>query len=80
MCNMWNVWKAWIMRIIFRICMKCFLKHDYVLEVLHEVKWHDCMIMKCKEYELWNMMQCYACQEWNDACLIEMRMYEMRTK
>ena len=75
-----NVWKAWSILSIMRICMKYFLKHDFVFEVLHEVKWYDCMIMKYKKYELWNMIQCYACQEWNDACLTEMRMYEMRTK
>ena len=61
---------VYIVCIMCKTYLACFLKHDFVFEVLHEVKWHDCMIMKCKEYELWNMMQCYAhqnaCQEWND--------------
>ena len=46
-----------------RICMKCFLKHAYVLEVLHEVECYVCMSMKCKEYVLWTMMSCLCSQE-----------------
>ena len=60
-----------------RICMKCFLKHAYVLEV----ECYVYMSMKCKEYVLWTMMLWYAyknaCQEWYYACLTEMRKYEM---
>ena len=41
-----------IMFMPMRICMKYFLKHAYVLEVLHEVECYVCMSMKCKEYVL----------------------------
>ena len=63
--------------------MKCFLEHDYVIEVLFEAVWYDCMFMRCKKYDhdKWcnvMYMRMHA-KQWTDACLIEMRNYEMRT-
>ena len=64
-----------------RTCMKYFTRHAYVLKCLHEVKCYVCTIYEMQRYVLWNMMPCYAhnnaCQEWNYACLTEMRKYEL---
>ena len=77
MCNMCDVCKVWVYENYPWLCMKCFLKHAYVLEVLHEVERYDCMSIKMQRVCIMNHNVMYAhknaCQEWNYACLTEMR-------
>ena len=50
------VWKACVYDdCTFDICIKCFLEHDYMYDMLLEAIWYYCMIMRCK-----SMMKCYV--------------------
>ena len=67
------VWKAWDYDdCTFDICIKCFLEHEYIYDMLLEAIWCYCMIMRCKsmitENEemicIWKMMKMQSMLKW----------------